>query len=129
MTLLNGLRLVRMQTTHPRSNSVIGPLDFLKEEAAAKAASDPPGQLVTRRRSKPERCSQGIFVVRCPARLLSRDSFCLVALLLPLRKATIQINRLPLSRAHSALGALLDSCLTNHALASPTRWSHLHRSA
>src|SRR5215467_9639144 len=69
------LRLARTRAIQPRSNRVIGSRDFSKEETVAKGAQAPPEQLADRRRSKRERCSRGICVVRCPQSLLIRDSF------------------------------------------------------
>src|SRR6478752_689158 len=107
------LRLVRTQATQPRSNCVIVPRDFLKQETAAKAATVPPEQPAGRRRSKRERCSRDICVVRRPQNLLSRDPFGRAELLPPPPKVMIRIMRRRFLRAHSVREALLDSCPTS----------------
>src|SRR4030095_16565217 len=107
------LRLVRTQATQPRSNRFIVPRDFSKEETAAKAAPAPPEQPAGRRRSKRERCSRDICVVRCPRNLLSRDPFGRAELLPLPRKAMIRIMRRRFLRARSVREALPDWCPTN----------------
>src|SRR5689334_16774486 len=106
--LVTSLHLGRMQATHLRNNSIIWPRDLLKEEPVAKAATVPPGRLASRRRNKLAQCSRGIFAVPCPPRFLSRELFDQAVLLLPPRKATIQIKRRRFLLAHSAPVALLD---------------------
>src|SRR4030095_14377390 len=105
--------LGRTQATRSRSDRVIVPRDFSKEETAAKAAPVPPEQPAGRRRSKRERCSRDTSVVRCPRNLLSRDPFGRVELLLPPRKAMIRIKRGQFLRGRSVREALPDSCQTS----------------
>src|SRR5262245_50198454 len=94
-------------------NRVIVPRGFCREETAARAATVPPEQPANRRRSKPDRCSRDICVVRCPQTLLSRDLFGRAELLPPPPKAMIRITRRRFLPAHSARGALPDSCPTS----------------
>src|SRR5215208_1687136 len=102
-----------MQGTQPPNDRVIVRWDFSKEETAAKAAPVPPELPAGRRRSKRERCSRDICVVRCPRNLLSRDPFDRAELLPQPPKAMIRIMRRQFLRARSAREALPDSCQTS----------------
>src|SRR5262249_5393624 len=122
------LRLVRTQATQPRSNRVIAPRNFSREETAAKAAPVPLERLANRRRSKREQCSRDICVVRHPQKLLSREPFAPAEPLPPPQKAMIRIKRRWFLDARSAREAPPDSCPTNRALASAIHSSRPHPS-
>src|SRR6478735_839185 len=109
------LRLVRTQATQPRSNRVIVPRDFLKQETAATAAMAPPEQPAGRRHNKRERCSRDICVVRCQRNFLRRDPFDPAELLQPPPKVMTRIKPRWFWDAHNARGALRDLCPTNRA--------------
>src|SRR5262249_23131984 len=97
----------------PRSNRVIVPRDWSKEETAARDARVPLEQPAGRRRSKRERCSRDIYAVRCPRDLLSCDFFARAEPLQLPPKAKIRIMRRPFLHARSAREALPDLCPTS----------------
>src|SRR6476620_10942039 len=106
------LRLVGTQATQPRSNRVIVPRDFSKQETAAKPATVPPEQPAGRPHNKRQRSRRDICVVPCQRNLLSRDPFGRAELLPSPPNATIRIMRRRFLRAHSVREALPDSCPT-----------------